>query len=1114
MAEAEDAAPAEAVAADGDSSLLSNSSEDKDGNVKDLCLQRDSNAEDSHVEMISNKNAEANAEDFCLQGGSNGEASHVDLINNSAEANLNPVSSSVSSQPEGDSNPEPPQPLNIEANLNPVSSLLISPPFEGDGSDTLTCSPRAGDDNCPPQQDDNCNPVCSSSLIPPSEEDNHNPPSSSLITPSEEDNHGPPSSSLFTPSEEDNHNLLSSSLIPPSEEDNHNPLSSSLLIPPSEEDNHNPLSSSPLIPPSEEDNHNSLSPSLLPPSEEHNHNTMSPALLPPPERVSNGGAPKPEDAGCTATAAPQKRKRKRKRKEAEAAAAAAAQHMLSSGSSSSIRCALRQGARSGSGTYDETLVDELLQKQLGDSSKKKRIFDMAKEVDTEAMIAYSVGFPPDALTEEEIEAGVVSSVGGDEQANYIIVRNHIVSLWREKVTVWLDPSHAMESIRSQHKGLVNSAYSFLLSHGYINFGVAPAIKDAPLTAFASAPGGGANVVIIGAGLAGLAAAQHLLARGFKVIILEARRRPGGRVFSKKMAAQVPGDMVQATADLGGSVITGIHGNPLGVLARQLGFPLHKVRDKCPLYQPDGRPVDAYVDAKVEEAFNRLLDQACQLRQDMDEVTVDVSLGTALETFRHFYGVAEKAEERKLLDWHLANLEYANAALLSKLSLAFWDQDDPYEMGGDHCFLPGGNGRFIQALADGLPIIYDKSVQAIRYGSDGVQVLAGGQVFQGDMVLCTAPLGVLKAGVIKFVPELPQRKIEAIERLGFGLLNKVAMLFPTVFWGTDIDTFGHLCDESSRRGEYFLFYSYASVSGGPLLIALVAGEAAIDFESTPPIDAVERILQILRGIYGPRGVQVPDPLQTVFTRWGSDPFSLGSYSHVAVGASGDDYDILAESVGDGRVFFAGEATNRRYPATMHGAFLSGLREAANISRVASSRSLQHKVDRCLVKDNGNSDGALLADLFKEPDLTFGGFSVLFDPQSSDLNSRSLLRVLVGGNRRKGEEKDVQSEQERQQQQSKLMVGQVQTLSKQAQPQQLQLYSLLTRQQALELHVVRGGDEDRLRYLCEKLGARLVGRKGLGGLGDALIFSLKCARSSQNNVCTTPVPLNFGNQGTQA
>ncbi|KAJ0546023.1 putative amine oxidase [Helianthus annuus] len=69
------------------------------------------------------------------------------------------------------------------------------------------------------------------------------------------------------------------------------------------------------------------------------------------------------------------------------------------------------------------------------------------------------------------------------------------------------------------------------------------------------------------------------------------------------------------------------------------------------------------------------------------------------------------------------------------------------------------------------------------------------------------------------------------------------------------------------------------------MALVAGEAAHSFESMPPTDAVTRILQILRGIYEPQGIEVPEPIQTVCTRWGSDPFSLGSYSNVAVGSSG-------------------------------------------------------------------------------------------------------------------------------------------------------------------------------------------------------------------------------------
>lgn len=124
---------------------------------------------------------------------------------------------------------------------------------------------------------------------------------------------------------------------------------------------------------------------------------------------------------------------------------------------------------------------------------------------------------------------------------------------------------------------------------------------------------------------------------------------------------------------------------------------------------------------------------------MGDVSQDVSLGAALETFRQVTGNEVNDQEMSLFNWHLANLEYANAGLLSKLSLAFWDQDDPYDMGGDHCFLPGGNGRLVQAMAENVPILYEKTVHTIRYGSDGVQVVAGAQVFEGDMALCTVSL---------------------------------------------------------------------------------------------------------------------------------------------------------------------------------------------------------------------------------------------------------------------------------------------------------------------------------------------------------------------------------------
>ncbi|KAK4405111.1 Lysine-specific histone demethylase 11 [Sesamum angolense] len=706
---------------------------------------------------------------------------------------------------------------------------------------------------------------------------------------------------------------------------------------------------------------------------------------------------------------PQPRKKRRRRKKIFT-------DMISS-SASRLRLLRTQPKPSATGDLDDSAP--------GQPRKRRGPADLSKEVDIEALIAISVGFPVDSLTEEEIEATVVSQIGGAEQANYIIVRNHILARWRSNVAVWLTKDQVLESIRAEHKILVNAAYNFLLHHGYINFGVAPAIKDVKSKLFSETPKG--SVIVVGAGLSGLVAARQLIFLGFKVVVLEGRARPGGRVRTKKMNG-TDGSVVGA-ADLGGSVLTGINGNPLGVLARQLGFPLHKVRDICPLYLPNGRMVNSDVDSKVEVSFNKLLDRVCKLRQGiMEEIrSVDISLGTALEAFRRVYKVAEEPLERMLLDWHLANLEYANATLMSNLSMAFWDQDDPYEMGGDHCFIPGGNERLIRALAEDLPIFYDHPVESVRYGSDGVLVYAGGQEYRSDMVLCTVPLGVLKKGEIEFVPELPQRKKDAIERLGFGLLNKVAILFPYDFWGGEIDTFGHLTEDPNMRGEFFLFYSYSSVAGGPLLVAL----------------GLEKLL--------PKGIAVPDPVQAVCTRWGQDQFSYGSYSYVAIGASGDDYDILAENVAD-RVFFAGEATNKQYPATMHGAFLSGMREAAHIMRVAGRRSVAPAAQVNTV----NYESKDLDPLFETPDLAFGSFSILFDPQSTDMESNALLRVAVG--------------------------------SEKSESDNIYLYGYIQRKQAIELNTL-GENVKRMEMLTHNFQVRLVGRNSLCNAAESLISRVK-------------------------
>ncbi len=275
-----------------------------------------------------------------------------------------------------------------------------------------------------------------------------------------------------------------------------------------------------------------------------------------------------------------------------------------------------------------------------------------------------------------------------------------------------------------------------------------------------------------------------------------------------------------------------------------------------------------------------------------------------------------------------------------------------------------------ALAEGLDIKLNTAVKTVRITSTGVEISAYNPrinnnqstlshpliTYRADAVLCTLPLGVLKqavqpnnvgmsGNVVQFVPPLPEWKIASIQRLGFGNLNKVVLCFDRIFWDQDANLFGHVGSTTASRGELFLFWS---LYRAPVLMALVAGEAAGIMENVSDDIIISRCLTVLRSIFGTTAV--PNPKETVVTRWRGDPWSKGSYSFVATGSSGNDYDALSAPVAAQppqsmtqqqqqsqisgaslpRLFFAGEHTIRNYPATVHGALLSGLREAARIA----------------------------------------------------------------------------------------------------------------------------------------------------------------------------------------
>lgn len=531
---------------------------------------------------------------------------------------------------------------------------------------------------------------------------------------------------------------------------------------------------------------------------------------------------------------------------------------------------------------------------------------------------------------------------GTNQNLYVHVRNIVLNLYRGDVSKYLTKSRAISAFESQEmKAYALAAWTFLDKMGYINFGVSDDLQA--LLLHQKQENG--SVIVIGAGCAGLAAARQLRIKGYKVIVLEGRNRPGGRVHTESLfGPPMPnGSKKMSLADLGGSILTGIDGNPLAVICKQMRIPLSKIiSDKVPIYLPNGMEVDSKLDKAVENLYNKILNQSDMLRKDV-EWTNHMSLKDALETLWESHKDSlnlKNAEEMKiaryLFDWHLANLEFANASLLKDSSLMFWDQDDPHELPGLHCFAPGCNGQWIQELCRNLPIFYNTIVEKIRRFSDGVQVYTSDKVFCADAVVVTVPLGVLKRDKIEFQPPLSDRKKAAIKRLGFGNLNKVIMMFDHPFWDTSVDIFGHINESQEMRGENFMFYSYADISGGAQLTALSSGKAAYEHEKRSPRELAQRMMKILRRIFEPKGIKVPPPYHVICTAWGNDPLAHGAYSSMPVGSiGGDDYDILGESVG-GRLFFAGEATNRRFPATMHGAFYTGLWTAAKLDAVFKKR----------------------------------------------------------------------------------------------------------------------------------------------------------------------------------
>ncbi|KAK6944822.1 Amine oxidase [Dillenia turbinata] len=542
-----------------------------------------------------------------------------------------------------------------------------------------------------------------------------------------------------------------------------------------------------------------------------------------------------------------------------------------------------------------------------------------------------------------------------------------------------------------------------------------------------------RIVIVGAGMAGLTAANKLYTckgseKAFELCVVEGGNRIGGRINSSEFC----GDRIE----MGATWIHGILGSPVHKIAREINSlesdepwecmdnfpdePLTVAEGGCVLNPSIVEPVSTLFEKFMDFAQGKLVESCCiENKGGVDycelasKVPQKLSIGSFLRKGLESYwdlvnNQREEEGELKVFGkWNLTLLQEGIFAMYENIQRTYtsagdlltldFNSESEYRMfPGEEITIAKGYLSIIESLASVLPsglIQLGKKVSKIEWLPEGHNLqslengnvnkpvklhFCDGSVMYADHVIVTVSLGVLKAGIQEnsslFSPTLPAFKVEAIKRLGFGVVNKLFLqLSPThdwKSWGFDKFPFLHMVFHRSDSGLRHLkipWWMRRTASLCPIyrnssvLLSWFAGDEALELESLSDEEIISGVSNTISNFLAnsqqdkemnseSHHVNCNDNLkELMFTKvlksqWGSDPLFMGSYSYVAVGSSGDDWDSMAEPLPKAsncgsvtnspplQILFAGEATHRTHYSTTHGAYFSGIREA--------NRLLQH------------------------------------------------------------------------------------------------------------------------------------------------------------------------------
>lgn len=411
-----------------------------------------------------------------------------------------------------------------------------------------------------------------------------------------------------------------------------------------------------------------------------------------------------------------------------------------------------------------------------------------------------------------------------------------------------------------------------------------------------------EVVVIGAGGAGIAAAHRLQAFGFTVLVLEASDRIGGRAFTESETFGFP-------FDHGCAWLQGPRDLPYVSAARSAGFRLIDHDDPPSALFSRGQPATPDDVEKYDQAASRL-------RQLLVSHKDDVAASSLVDSSDRWLGAAAT--------WLSAMDHGVDLTELSSADVAVYGS---YEV---NALVKEGLGSLVLQFAKGLPIQTGTVVTGIDWSSTGVTVRTQKGNIRAQAVIVTVSTGVMSERRIRFTPDLPAEVWQAFDDLPMGLLTKIALQTDGARFGLPENAFVTRAIDEPLPAKAAFFLSFPA--GFDLCVGFVGGSRAWEIEKAGEGAAISFATDQLVSMLG------SDIRRHIckgrMTNWGSNPWTRGAYAAARPGRH-KARAMLRNALGD-RVFFAGEALGGAYPALLSGAHISGDAAALKAAKILTRK----------------------------------------------------------------------------------------------------------------------------------------------------------------------------------